>query len=121
MHPRTHRAQTLLKMIVRTHVVPRGFDAITVWPFILVRPGSADDAPLMAHERVHYIEQRSSGVLPWLICYAASKRFRLAAEVRGYKAQVAAGGTSVAVAARLLTSYRTGVTEVEAHKLLTSA
>ena len=107
-------------MIVRTECLPASFDALTVWPFIFVRPASAADSGLMVHEGVHYAEQRRAWVLPWLLRYGLSKRFRLAAEVRGYRAQIAAGGLALDRAAHLLTLYGAGVSEAQARALLTA-
>lgn len=77
-------------MIIKTNLVPASFSATTCWPFIFVRPDKADDKALMAHEMVHYEEQ--AWITPyWLLRYWLSKSFRLAAEVRGYRAQIAAG------------------------------
>lgn len=107
-------------VIIQTNHIPDGFDAITVWPFIFMRPSEAADVALVAHEMVHYVEQRNCGVLPWLLRYMVSKKFRLAAEVRGYQKQIKIGGISVEAAASYLTQYRTGISQAEAIKMLIS-
>jgi hypothetical protein len=91
-------------MIIKTTLVPKPYWAITVWPFILIRPEHAADKALIIHEMVHYHEQ---GILVpiWWIRYALSKTFRVASEVRAYKAQIAAGGLTVEDAAWWLIKY----------------
>lgn len=106
-------------MIVSTNMVPSKFDAVTVWPFIFIRPASRGDAALLTHETVHYKEQRAWLVIPWLLCYGLSKSFRLNAEVRGYKAQIAVNGISVQQAAKYLVEYGTGITYDAAVLMLT--
>lgn len=105
-------------MILKTNLVPSRFDAITCYPFILVRPQFAGDKALLVHEMVHYQEQKKVFVIPWLLRYWLSQKFRLAAEVRGYKAQIQAGGTTREKAASMLTCYGLGVTYEEAWRLL---
>ena len=96
-------------MIICTQLVPRGFSACCLWPFILVRPAHRNDAALIEHELVHYREQ--AWITPaWVILYLASRRFRLAAELRAYARQVALGGVTREQAAQALLSYRTGIT-----------
>ncbi|MGK5020770.1 hypothetical protein [Janthinobacterium sp. LB2P10] len=105
-------------MIISSKLIPARFDAITVWPFILIRPEARGDDALLLHEMVHYREQRNCGVLPWLLLYAVSARFRMAAEVRGYRAQLAAGGISLERAAALLMCYGIDITHAQATALL---
>jgi hypothetical protein len=105
-------------MIIKTTLlVPKPYWAITVWPFIFVRPEYAADKGLMVHENIHYQEQ---GILVpiWWIKYAFSKTFRVAAEVRAYKAQIAAGGVSLPIAASWLTTYDKSLTTEKALQLL---
>jgi len=107
-------------MIIQTNFVPKNFDAITVWPFILVRQQYANDQGLIAHEMVHYREQRRVLVLPWLLRYWLSKKFRFAAEVRGYRRQIEVGGISATAAADMLLQYGLGITHAEAIEKLTA-
>lgn len=100
--------------IVKTNFIAKGFDAFTVCPIIFVRPEKADDHALIAHEIVHYCEQEKMGVALWLARYAASKTFRLEAEVRAYKRQIELGGITVEKAAQLLTQYKLGISHAEA-------
>lgn len=97
-------------MLVRTNLLPQDIDALTIWPFIFVRPDDAVDAPLIEHEMVHYREQRAAWVLPWLLRYVFSRDFRFAAELRGYRRQIELGGITAEKAALLLSSkYRLSV------------
>jgi hypothetical protein len=105
-------------MIIKTTLVPKPYWAITVWPFILVRPEHADNAGLMVHENVHYKEQSGLMAPIWWIKYLLSTDFRIAAEVRAYKAQIAASGISLEVAASWLTGYSKSLTTEKAKQLL---
>lgn len=49
--------------ICSDRLVPRGFDAITVWPVIFVRPEHRHDQGLIEHERVHLREQQRTVVV----------------------------------------------------------
>ena len=100
-------------MIVQTKFIPKNFAAFSCWPFIFVLPSHASNAGLIEHETVHYNEQ--SWVTPiWLLRYFLSKSFRLAAEVRAYKRQIAVGGISIPAATMLLLKYDLGITHQEA-------
>lgn len=99
--------------IVASTLVPRGFDAVTLWPVILVRPGALADAALIEHELVHYREQ--AWITPiWVLRYLLSRRFRMAAEARAYRRQIEIGGITVAGAANLLLTYKLGITYSQA-------
>ncbi len=106
-------------MIIKTtRLVPKGFGAITVWPFIFVLPKKAGHTGLIEHELVHYREQ--AWIAPiWWLRYLLSKSFRLAAEVRAYKRQIEVSEIGVTQAALWLTKYKTGVTYQQAFELLT--
>jgi|GEM_PF-6384271 hypothetical protein len=60
-------------------------------------------------------------VLPLLLLYAISARFRMAAEVRGYLVQIAADSISQERAATLLMRYGVDITYEQAGCLLVSA
>lgn len=95
------------------------FDAITIWPFIVVRKGCDSDLALIAHEKAHLIDQRNWFVLPWFVMYFLSPRFRFTAEVIGHAAQVKAGGCRVQWAAATITNrYWTFCTFAEAEVAL---
>ena len=80
-------------MIVSTNLIPRGFAACSLWPFIFVRPEHRNDIALIEHELVHYKEQ--AWITPvWVLLYLVSRKFRLAAEVRAYTRQIELGGVT---------------------------
>lgn len=96
-------------MIISTHLIPKGFSACSLWPFILVRPEHRNDVGLIEHELVHYREQ--AWIMPmWVLLYLVSRKFRLAAEVRAYTRQIEMGGVTREQAAHALLSYRLGIT-----------
>lgn len=133
-------------MIVRSNFVPRGADAITLGPVILVRPEAAGNEGLIAHERVHQSEQLfAQGVYwvvlfavlavahvespwwllaflvpPWWLAYLAVPRFRLQAELRAYRRQLQVGGINAMQVAHYLSSlYRLDLTYGQAFALVT--
>ncbi len=98
-----------MAMIISTNMIFRGFSAFSLWPFIFVRPEYRNDAALIEHEMVHYREQ--AWVMPvWVLLYLASRKFRLAAEVRAYKREIALGAVTHEQAAHALMGYRLGIT-----------
>lgn len=104
-------------MIICTNLIPKGFSAISLWPFIFVRPEHRSDTALIEHELVHYREQ--AWVTPlWVILYLVSRKFRLAAEVRAYTRQIEVGGVTREQAAQALLSYRLGITLGKAMQVL---
>ena len=103
-------------MIIFTRLIPAKFDAVTIWPFIFIRPGK-NTLGLFAHEMTHYRAQ--AWITPiWLLRYALSKSFRLDAEVTGYQAQIDIGAISVDVAAKMLMEYRLGLSYNQAVAIL---
>ena len=96
-------------MIVSTRLIPKGFSACTLWPFIFVRPEQRSNIALIEHELVHYREQ--AWIMPiWVLPYLVSRKFRLAAEIRAYTRQIEMGGVTREQAAHALLSYRLGIT-----------
>lgn len=96
-------------MIVSTNLIPKGFSAVSLWPFIFVRPEHRSDNILIEHELVHYREQ--AFIVPlWVLLYLVSRKFRLAAEVRAYTRQIELGGVTREQAAHALLNYRLGIT-----------
>lgn len=96
-------------MIVSTRLIPKGFCAFSLWPFIFVQPQHRSDLSLIEHELIHYREQ--AWITPlWVFFYLASRRFRLRAEVRAYARQIEMGAVTRDQAARALMSYRLGIT-----------
>ncbi len=106
-------------MIVKTNFIPKGFDAITVWPFIFVKDSQSNNAGLIEHEMVHFREQ--AWIAPiWWLRYLLSRNFRLQAEVRAYRRQIVIGGISTDDAVKLLLTYKTNITRDQAVQLLIS-
>jgi hypothetical protein len=104
-------------MIISTNLVPKGFAACSLWPFILIRPEHRNDIGLIEHELVHYLGQ--AWIMPlWVFLYLVSRKFRLAAEVRAYARQIELGGVSREQAAQALLSYRLGITVEKAMQAL---
>jgi len=100
-------------MIIKTKLIPKGFQAISLWPFILVLPEHSSNTGLIEHELVHYREQ--AWVAPiWWCKYIFSKSFRLAAEVRAYKRQIAVGGITKESAVLMLLQYNLNISYSEA-------
>jgi hypothetical protein len=105
------------RMIILTNLVPKGFSACALWPFIFVRPDQRANFALIEHERVHYREQ--AWIMPaWVLLYLTSRQFRLAAEVRAYTRQIEMGGISQEQAAQALLGYRLGITLSDAMKAM---
>jgi len=105
-------------MIVASPWIPRGFAALTVWPFIFVLREHRDDAGLIEHEMVHYREQRGVRMPWWMARYLVSKTFRRDAEVRAYRRQIEIGGISEDNAVLWLLTYRLDETADQLRTLL---
>ena len=104
-------------MIVGTNLIPKGFSAFSLWPFIFVRPEQRSDSALFEHELVHYGEQ--AWITPvWVSLYLVSRKFRLGAEIRAYTRQIELGGVTREQAAHALLSYRLGITYDKAMQVL---
>jgi len=50
--------------------LPKGIDAITLWPFIFYRKGQAENMALRSHEYFHWYHATKFGVVPWYLTYA---------------------------------------------------
>jgi hypothetical protein len=105
-------------MIIETRLLPSSIYGLAIWPFIFVQPSFRNHYGLIQHELVHLQEQRRWLVLPWLVAYLLSKKFRLNAELRAYRRQMEVGGITITRAARNLTRYWLGITYAEALELL---
>ena len=102
----------MLVVIIKTSMIPKGYGAFSVWPFIFMR--DPKNAGLLAHEMVHYKEQRGCLTVPWLLCYAFETKFRVACEVRAHRAEIAHGSITLADAAKSLLRYSKKLTMGEA-------
>lgn len=83
-------------MVIRvsTKKIPpfsKGAAGLTVWPFIFVHDDVCKDdvryERFIVHENVHYKRQRNWILLPWLILYGISRKFRLNEEILAYKTE----------------------------------
>ena len=63
-------------MIICTNLIPKGFSAVSLWPFIFVRPEYRSDIALIEHELVHYREQASM-ITVLVLPYLVSEKFAL--------------------------------------------
>ena len=107
-------------MLIKTNLLPAGVGAMTLGPFILIRPNEVDNLCMIEHEKTHQARQYKFLIIPWFIMYILSSSFRLKEEVLGYKTQISCGGITVEQAAWYLTHlYRLNITQEEAEKLLT--
>ena len=96
-------------MVVSTNLVPKGFSACALWPFIFIRAEYREDHSLIEHELVHYREQ--AWIMPaWVLAYFIFRRFRFGGEVRAYARQIELCGVTREEAAQALLSYRLGIT-----------
>lgn len=96
------------------------YDAITFAPYIVVRPAWAYNTPLLEHERVHLRRQQEMGRFRWWWKYLTDSDFRLAEEVMAYRRQleVGTGPLTREKAAEYLQGHKSGLTYVEALRLL---
>ena len=73
--------------------LPKGTDAVTLWPFIVYRQGYESNVPLRAHEMYHWRQALRWGVVPWYVAYLVlapfflRKPWRHPMEVRAYEVQ----------------------------------
>jgi hypothetical protein len=57
-------------LIVSKYLIPRGFQGLTVFPFVVVRDRKAQDyLVLMNHEHIHLRQQLELLVLPFFVIY----------------------------------------------------
>ena len=106
-----------MAMIVSTRLIPKGFSACTLWPFIFIRPELRSNIALIEDELVHFREQ--AWITPVLVLlYLVSRKFRLAAEICAYTRQIEMGGVTREQAANALLSYRLGITFGQAMQAL---
>lgn len=59
-------------------LVPRGFAAITLFPFIILRSDTyKNDKKLILHERIHLAQQKELLVIPFFLMYSTEFLVRL--------------------------------------------
>ncbi len=57
-------------LIVSKYLVPKGFSAITAFPFVMLRDNfSKDNSVLINHEKIHIRQQIELLILPFYILY----------------------------------------------------
>ena len=58
------------KIFFNSNLVPAGYDAITLFPFILIKDGP-EHTPLdlIVHELTHYLQAKRAFVLPFYLIY----------------------------------------------------
>lgn len=76
----------MIGVIYTDRIVPAPFAGYTIGPLIFIRPAYRDDAGLLAHELVHRWQWFRTLALHSVL-YAASRRYRLAAEIEAYREQ----------------------------------
>nr|WP_249684741.1 hypothetical protein [Flavobacterium sp. CYK-55] len=58
-------------LIVSKFLVPKGYRALTVFPFVFLREnGAKDDAVLLNHEQIHLAQQKELLLVGFLIWYS---------------------------------------------------
>jgi hypothetical protein len=110
-------------MIVYTNFfVPDRFAAITIWPFVFIKPQYKDDIGLRKHEEVHLRQFLSTYGLFWAF-YLLSKKYRLNAEVEAYKEQLRwyDDDRTVMFAVYISTKYKLNISVEAATALLKSS
>lgn len=105
-------------MLVKTKYIPKGIDALSIWPITFIRPEKSHDKYLIEHERLICRAQRNTGVLPWLLLYWLSSSYRLKTELRLYHIQIEAEKLSIGSAAYKLTRRGLDMSYVRMVKLL---
>mgnify|MGYP001236529873 FL=1 len=66
-------------LIVSKFLVPSGYRALTVFPFVFVREnGAKEDAVLLNHEQIHLAQQKELLLVGFLIWYVLEYLWRLA-------------------------------------------
>ena len=99
-------------MLIQTNLIPKRFDALTVGWIILIRPHCANDACLIAHEKVH-VKQfwRTCGLFPFLYLI---RKYRIEFEAEAFAEQVRCGASLEWAAEKLARDYKLEISEEEA-------
>lgn len=61
-----------------------GAIGVTLNPFVFIRKDRKGDSVLLAHESIHYTQQRKVGLLKFLFRYITSKEYRYQYELEAY-------------------------------------
>lgn len=102
-------------------IVPKKYDALTVFNVVFIRPSHRNDEGLLHHELTHVKQiYRTFPLFP--LRYNLSKKYRLNAELEAYKVQLSYEKDKEQalrkIADVLATGYGLGITREEAYKLL---
>ncbi|QDO92731.1 hypothetical protein FNB79_01650 [Formosa sediminum] len=58
-------------ILISKHIIPKGFQGITLYPFVVLRtPSLKTNQVLVNHERIHLKQQLELLILPFYIWYA---------------------------------------------------
>jgi len=105
-------------MIFYTDFIPKKFAAITIGPFIFIRPAYKNDVGLHEHERIH-VKQFWRTLMMFPIIYLLNAKMRYKWELEAYRVQLAHSNTPVESAKRfacfLSKKYRLNITHDRAY------
>lgn len=63
-------------ILISRHIVPKGYDGITLYPFIFLKENSLkNDKILVNHEKIHLQQQKELGVIFFFILYGLEYLF----------------------------------------------
>jgi len=75
-------------IIITDKLVPKGFGAITIGPFIFIREKHSANDGLIAHERHHQKQQWYGLNVIWFIRYFLDAKFRYQEELEAYRIEL---------------------------------
>lgn len=105
-------------VIYTSNLVPSSHAAITLGPFILIKPEYRGDLGLLEHEKVH-VKQFYKYFPVFPLMYLVSKKFRLKVELEAYKKQLEYSPNSKDRFAEFLaTKYSLDISKEHAYDLL---
>lgn len=61
-----------MKLIVNKYLVPRGFIAWALWPFIIFRDSKYQTSRIRNHEKIHIAQQKQLWIIGFYLIYAYS-------------------------------------------------
>ncbi|MFL9844896.1 hypothetical protein [Flavobacterium rhizosphaerae] len=64
-------------VVTSKYLVPKGYTAITLFPFILLRDKQFNNPELLNHERIHLRQQAELLIIPFYIWYSIEYLIRL--------------------------------------------
>lgn len=73
-----HFYKNRMFLLVSKYLVPKGFDGIAIFPFVILRhKAQTTDAAYVNHEKIHLRQQLELGILPFFIWYGIEFLWRL--------------------------------------------